>query len=228
MASPSPPFPSDLQFGSLLVYPSPATSQPEKNAKAFILALKRDANFAGGSAIKIAVDRLAKIAPDSCLADLLDGTAVLVPTPGSGLPLKNAVWCARTLCDAMVAAGLGDVAATLIERAKPIKKSAYCKPGERPTPREHYDSMKVKALIEAPDKIVLVDDVITKGATFAGAAVRLMEAFPEAEVRAFAMARTQGTMKQIIEPCRGYISCWTDGGAAKRFDGAASQTDSLF
>ena len=73
--------------------------------------------------------------------------------------------------------------------AKAIRKSAFCKAGERPTPREHYDTMKVKALIDPPEKIIPVDDVITKGPTFAGAAVRLMQAFSDAEVRAFAMAR---------------------------------------
>jgi hypothetical protein len=145
---------------------------------------------------------------------------VLVPTPGSGLAMKDSIWCARSLCDAMVTAGLGSQAVTLVERAKAIRKSAYCKAGERPTPREHYDSMKVKALIDPPEKILLVDDVITKGATFAGAAARLIEAFPDAEIRAFAMARTEPQMKQVIEPRIGLISCWTDGGSVNRLVGS--------
>lgn len=220
MASPSPHFPSDLQFGSLFVYPSPATTQPEKDAKAFILALKRDAILANGSAIQLAVERLVKEVPQSALAGLLDGSAVLVPTPGSGLPLKNAVWCARSICMAMVDAGLGSQTVTLVERAKAIRKSAFCKPGERPTPREHYDTIQVKSLIDSPERIVLVDDVITKGATLAGAAVRLIEAFPDAEVRAFAMARTESSMTDMVEPRMGIISCWKDGGSVTRVVGA--------
>jgi hypothetical protein len=103
----SPHFPSDLEFGTYLVYPSPANTQAEQNAKAFILAVKRDAILKDqGSAIQLAIQRLKRIVPSSPLADLLDGTAVLIPTPGSGLLLKNAVWSARSICQAMVTAGL--------------------------------------------------------------------------------------------------------------------------
>jgi hypothetical protein len=180
MANPSPHFPSDLDFGSFLIYPSPADTEAEKKAKTFILDLKRNAITRDGSVIHAMVDRLVAAVPGSCLADLLDGTATLVPTPGSAPLLPKAVWCARSVCDEMVKAGLGSQILTCIERIKPIRKSAYCALHgiARPSPRDQYDTMAVKALIDPPENIVLVDDVITKGATFAGAAARLLEAFP--------------------------------------------------
>lgn len=212
----SPHFPSEIEFGAFLVYPSPAKTSAENSAKSFLLALKRDAITNDGSVIQLAIDRLKLKASGSCLADLLDGSAILVPTPGSGLPLKNSVWCARTICQRMVAAGLGSKTIECVTRVQPIRKSAFCKPGERPTPLEHYKTMAVKALIDPPQKIILVDDVITKGATFAGAAARLAEAFPKADIRAFAMARTTSNMQSWVDPCLGQIGCSADGSSSSR------------
>jgi hypothetical protein len=219
MANHSPHFPSDLvEFGSFLIYPSPANTEAEKKAKTFILDLKRNAVTREGSVIQIMVDRLRAAVPGSCLADLLDGTAVLVPTPGSAPLLRNAVWCARSVCEAMVAAGLGSRMLTCVQRVSQIRKSAYCAIHNepRPTPREHYDTMTVRTLLDPPENIVLVDDVITRGATFAGAAARLSEAFPHAQIRAFAVAHTERGMERFASPCVGRISSYIDGSGVNR------------
>jgi len=58
------------------------------------------------------------------------------------------------------------------------------------------------------ERIVLVDDVITRGATMLGAASRLAEVYPEAEIRCFAMIRTMSrseTFVRILDPCLGHI-----------------------
>lgn len=221
MANRSPHFPSDLEFGSFLIYPSPATTDAEKKAKTFILDLKRNAVTRNGSVIQVMVDRLVAAVPGSCLADLLDGTATLVPMPGSAPLLKKAVWCARTVCEELVKAGLGLEVFPCIQRVKPINKSAYCAPHgiARPTPREHYDTMAVddaKGLITPPDNIVLVDDVITKGSTLAGATARLLDAFPNATIRAFAVSHTERDMKQWVHPCVGKVSAYKDGTGVTR------------
>lgn len=69
--------------------------------------------------------------------------------------------------------------------------------------------MKVKELLFKPKDIILVDDVITRGATVLGAVNRLAEAFPSARIRVFAVMRTISNsikFSKIIEPCIGTIS----------------------
>jgi adenine/guanine phosphoribosyltransferase-like PRPP-binding protein len=64
-------------------------------------------------------------------------------------------------------------------------------------------------LLERPRRITIVDDFVTKGATLLAAASRVQEAFPEAEVRAFALVRTKGLVadiESISEPCEGLIT----------------------
>jgi len=59
-----------------------------------------------------------------------------------------------------------------------------------------------------PTKFVLVDDVITKGRTILAAAIRLHEAFPNADIRAFALIRTMGFVAKIndnLDPCQGQV-----------------------
>jgi hypothetical protein len=59
-----------------------------------------------------------------------------------------------------------------------------------------------------PTKITLVDDVLTRGRTSYAAARRVHEAFPEAEIRLFAIIRTQGLIPDInalVDPSVGRI-----------------------
>jgi hypothetical protein len=56
--------------------------------------------------------------------------------------------------------------------------------------------------------LCLIDDVITKGSTLLGAASRLQETFPQANVSAFALVRTLGfvdDVDRIVEPAVGTI-----------------------
>jgi adenine/guanine phosphoribosyltransferase-like PRPP-binding protein len=66
-------------------------------------------------------------------------------------------------------------------------------------------------------RIVLIDDVITKGRTLLAAAARLQAELPHADIRAFALIRTLGFvqhMERVLEPCHGVVR-WA-GGDARR------------
>lgn len=69
-------------------------------------------------------------------------------------------------------------------------------------------------------RLVLVDDVVTRGATLLACASRLMEAYPSIPVTGFAVARTMsgGFDDSIVDlkvPVRGVIRL-TESGATKR------------
>jgi predicted amidophosphoribosyltransferase len=209
MVSPTPPFPSPLEFGSFLVYPTRrGQSQAEDNARSFLIAIKQQKISPTSNApfIQLLAQRLKTALPGSVLAGMFDGAATLVPAPSSGLTKKNTVWAPRSICDAFVREGLAQRTLVCVERFTAVKKSAWCGPGERPTPLAHYESMRVVPMLEPPENIVIVDDVITKGATFLGVAARLREACPYARIRAFGVARTEFAMKNWIDPTVGEIT----------------------
>jgi len=102
-----------------------------------------------------------------------------------------------------------------LRRVRAVRKSATAAPGERPTVKLHYESFCIERPAIAPERIVLIDDVITKGRTLLAAATRVHEAFPCAQIRAFALVRTMGLIpgvQQLLDPCKGEIR-WKSGDA---------------
>jgi predicted amidophosphoribosyltransferase len=149
------------------------------------------------------------------LAGFFGASDVLVPVPGSAPYSAGCLWTAEHLSVALVNSGLGARAWTGLHRVRPVQKSATAPPGKRPTAPLHYESFVVERPAIPPESIVLIDDVITKGRTLLAAASRLQEAFPCAQIRAFALVRTMGMIfgiNRLLDPCKGEIR-WRSGDA---------------
>ena len=158
---------------------------------------------------------------------------VLVPVPGS-MPLQRAQWVGERLAWCLKEVGLAAAVWPILRRRRKVRKSAFAASGERPTVLEHYASFGVdrafsgKAhagpcrLLGEPRggglRLTLVDDVITRGRTLLAAAGSVRDAFPGAEIRAFALLRTlrpEETLRQILDPCEGEVR-WVSGDARRR------------
>lgn len=217
----SPHFPSRIRFGSFLVYPSPASTPEAQHAKNLILAVKQDRFTALQPPVTVitAITRvLGRSIAGTGLADILASEATLIPMPKSAPMLRGGVWPSRSICQALVDAALARDWRPFITRTQRCEKAAYQLPGQRPTPRRHYDTMAAASTTLLPHTIVLVDDVVTKGATFAGAAARLLEIDPDLDIRAFAIARTTSAFSHLQVPCIGEIHVDVDGMSAYRRD----------
>jgi predicted amidophosphoribosyltransferase len=153
---------------------------------------------------------------DSELAALFGRGAMLVPVPGSVIS-ADAPWAAERLATALGRVGLGQQVSMALRRQLTVRKSATSPAGARPSVREHYESFAITRATIAASKIVLVDDVITKGRTLLAAAARLQAEWPHADIRAFALIRTVGfvpRMTQLLDLCHGVVR-WA-GGDARR------------
>lgn len=149
------------------------------------------------------------------LAGFFDATDVLIPVPGSAPHIAGDLWAAEHLAVALVNAGLGGAAWCGLHRVRAVRKSATAAPPDRPTVSVHYESFCIEQLAVAPERIVLIDDVVTKGRTLLAAASRVRDAFPAAQIRAFALLRTMGLIagvQQLLDPCNGEIR-WKAGDA---------------
>jgi len=104
--------------------------------------------------------------------------------------------------------GFGSKVIPYLERIKALPKSAFSLPADRPKVTPHLESLAVDGSLEPPEQILLVDDIITRGATLMGAANRLLEVFPAAQIRAFAAMRTisdSNEFRNIYSPCVGNV-----------------------
>lgn len=149
------------------------------------------------------------------LAGFFGAHDVLVPVPGSAPRAVGDPWAAADLALALLDQGLGGEAWPGLCRVRAVRKSATSARGRRPTVRVHYESFDIERPPMPPEKILLIDDVVTKGRTLLAAASRLHEAFPHAQIRAFALVRTLGLVagvEQLLDPCKGEIR-WRAGDA---------------
>lgn len=207
----TPAFPSELKYASVLVYDK---NQPQ--SKDFILNVKRDATGRFKYDAEVKLEKYRDVAVKSVahaiqqapwLHAYLNNNTCLVPAPGSGVFLEGALWATDRLCRSLVDAGLGASVEPIVKRVIKVQKSAYCKPGEkRPDPIDHYNSISVEGKLLPMNSITIVDDVITRGATTLGIYQKVKEAYPQVEIRLFALARTATHVGGFFSPHEGTIS----------------------
>jgi hypothetical protein len=201
-----------ITFASCYVYSPCGSSATCERSRLLRAMLKSgDTHFI----VKYAFRVRQQVVDESPLAGFVGPDHVLVPVPASARSTVGTMTVAEHLATAMTEVGLGGGIWNGLRRVLPVRKSATAPRGSRPTVANHYDSFAIEAPTALPPRVVLVDDVITKGRTLLAAAARLHEAFPAAEIRAFAMLRTMGFVQgvdHLLAPCIGEIR-WRAGDA---------------
>ena len=201
------------EFASLLAYsPRPDEVAAELRAEArgsknLVLSLK-DGRAFGDPPLTVAARVVAHLRTNqtsaAALSGFLGGTATLVPVPKSTLLTKGALRVPEQLSQELARGGFGKEVAVLLERAEPIPKAATSVSTERPSALRNYETLKVQRSLVTPTELLLVDDVITAGATLLGSASRLGEAYPNVPIRGFAAARTVSVasrFRRVCGPC---------------------------
>ena len=153
---------------------------------------------------------------DPQLGALFADDSVLVPVPGSA-PAREGHWAALQLAVALSEVGLALRVWVGLRRRTAVRKSAMAPSAGRPSVAQHYESFSTSPLGVPVRRIVLVDDVITKGRTLLAAAARMQAELPCADIRAFALIRTQGFVERldhVTEVCHGVIR-WGAGDARR-------------
>jgi hypothetical protein len=197
---------SSVRFASLLTYSPRGTSRvsvSSRKVRDFIKSGQRPT-------LERAIQRVRERWEEAGFEEFLGPGVVLVPVPRSS-PLRDtdALWPAERICRSLEASGAGGQIMRCLERTEAVPKSAFAAPRERPSAERHFRTLAVHARLPSPERITVVDDVVTKGATLLAAASRLAEAFPDAEVRAFALLRTMGLVEdveRILDPCTGILA----------------------
>jgi hypothetical protein len=202
-----------VAFASCYVY-SPAGESGICARSRLLRALLKegDAHFLFKYAIRVRQQS----EPSAVLAGFFLAGDVLVPVPRSA-PKVGGTWAAAELAHALVQAGVGGATWPGLIRVSAVSKSATAAKGWRPSVARHYDSFRLESLRLRPRRVVLIDDVITKGRTLLAAAARMREALPDTQIRAFALLRTMGfisDLRDLLEPCRGEIR-WLRGDARR-------------
>lgn len=133
---------------------------------------------------------------------------VVVPMPRSAPLVANALWPAEVICKEIVQQGLAKAVEPILRRVSAVPKSAFAAPGQRPDVQKHLDSMEASVSLVHGSRVILVDDVVTKGVTLYAGCALVQEKMPGADVRAFGLIRTLGLqpdIERIVDPVVGIL-----------------------
>lgn len=204
---------SELPFAALLAYSPRGQSETSRHSRDVTRWIKQNLvidvpGIGRVPATRYFAGRLAEELARSPFPRWFDG-AILVPVPRSAPLSKGALWPAFQLAAEMMARGIGREVVPCLERKVAVPKSAFRAAGERPSVQRHRDSLVVDGEASlGTRRVVLVDDVVTKGATLLAAAQVLGRVWTRAEIVGFAAIRTLGLQPEIgaiLDPCVGAI-----------------------
>lgn len=206
----TPSCPSELRYGALLCYSPDGTSAASRATRTHTLLIKRGAP----AHIERIGQRCRECVDDGRLARIFADRPILVPVPRSK-PARHptALWPARRIAEEIAEHGVSAGVELLLERREPVEKSALHRSGAlRPGPEDHIRTIAVRGLAFGGQRVVLIDDVVTRGATLLGCAALLQHAFPHLTICAFAAVRTVSgsEVDRMLEPVIGSIR-WAGG-----------------
>ena len=204
------PLPSEISFCSLLQYSPRGESDASAHSRRITRAVKSDSFVDGHRILPFAARRIAEVlAERECLRACLGPEAAVVPVPRSAPLVAGGLWPSLRLAEELVNAGVAARVLPCLERATALRKSATAEPRKRPKAIDHYHTLRVasESSLILPSRLCLVDDVVTRGATLLGAFARVRDAFPNADISAFALVRTvsEGEIDSVLNPAAGSI-----------------------
>lgn len=197
-----PPLPSEVPYGSLLIYSPRGSSEISLKSREVCYGIKNDRPPLIQQAVAVLVRNLA-----GELAEFFGADRILVPVPRSAPMREGALWPGLRICEEIHRAGIAHSVWPGLTRTEPVTKSATAGWGERPGPERHAETLDCVGDV-LPHQFTLVDDVLTRGATIVAAAAVLRAAFPNATIRAFAMVRTMGLVPEVdavVQPQVGVV-----------------------
>jgi hypothetical protein len=201
---------SEVEYAAFLSYSPRGSSAAAQESRTWCRALK-DESYVGqppAAMSRFVARRLVARRLELPFNGWFGPGVMLVPVPKSSLMGRGDLWVPGLLATAFVEVGLAADVLPCLVRRHAVRKSATSPAGERASPMEHYESLRVDRTFPEPKELLLVDDVVTRGATMLAAASRMREAYPTASIRAFAVIRTISNADEFVgmlEPVTGHI-----------------------
>lgn len=202
-----------INYGTLLDYSPYGDSEESAKSRLFRGAIK------AGRPTEI--DLLIKNIKDSPELIEFFKDSTLVPIPKSSPHLPGSTFPSLEICKAIANNRFSLGINSCLRRITPIRKSSLQTSGNRPSVKEHYDTLSVDITIMPTKKIILVDDVLTRGSVSVACVHKMEESYPDADIYVFALLRTKSfvaDIEKVINPSVNKINYYPVSGKTYRKD----------
>ena len=152
---------------------------------------------------------------DREFADFFAASSTLVPVPASA-PAKtpDTLWPGLSIAEALLRHGLGRDLQKLLVRTVRVPKAHEQSATDRPRIDELVDSFEWRGDFGSNlERVILVDDVVTRGTTFLAARTVIHQVDPWVDVRGFAAVRTMSfeVATKPLSPATGTVELQSNG-----------------
>lgn len=152
---------------------------------------------------------------DAHFADFFTPASTLVPVPTSApAKARDTLWPGLSIAEALSRHGLGRDVQALLVRTSRVTKAHRAEPADRPRFGELVASLEWRGNLGSNlERIILVDDVVTRGTTFLAAREAIQRVQPWLDVEGFAAIRTMSfeLVTKPVWPVMGKIQLQTNG-----------------
>lgn len=187
-----------MKFASLLVY-TPNLRDPEGLGR---LPRKVEGMIKGArpEALRLVARRCRERA-HTVFRSIFGSDCTLVPVPPSSPPKAgDTLWPGLDIAKELVKEGLANDVANLLVRSQPVPRAHHQPAESRPKFDQLVDSLEWRGDLGADlQRIILVDDIVTRGTTFLSAREAIHRVHPWLEVVGFAAVRTM-SFEVVTEP----------------------------
>jgi hypothetical protein len=132
------------------------------------------------------------------LRGLFGDDYVIVPAPGHSLIRPGAKTPLGLLAERMAHARLGDRYEDIVRRTVAVPKMSLQPPGGRFDYSQHLETIEAKSLGNPAGGILVLDDVVTTGATLYATCLSISNANPGVKVKAFGISRTDQSSSTFL------------------------------
>ena len=205
---------SNLEFGSYLSYTPRGKTDIAISSKNITYNLKNEKSIGNPPKFmsQLVAENIKKDIDKLPFKNFFHKRVHLVPVPKSSLIKANSLWVPELIAKALSRQEMG-IFYPCLNRKIAIQKAAYSRSSDRPKAIDHFNSLECQKTNEAPEEILLIDDVITSGSALLGSASFLNKCFPNIPIKGFAVIRTisePDNFIKILDSCVGTITYYGD------------------
>ena len=119
--------------------------------------------------------------------------------PGHAPRKEQHLWPAKAIAAALIKKQLADRIVPMLKRVHAVQKAATSTDPRKVS--RHLETMHAQPELVDATRILLLDDVVTSGATLLASVQLVRQSYPNANIRAFALVRRVDEIPDTRLPC---------------------------